>query len=404
MERRHDIDTLRVAAFATLILYHVGMVYVDGWGFHVKSQYLLGWVEWPMVLVNRWRMALLFLLSGIALGLVLPRRTPLQWVRDRSWRLLVPLAAGIAFVVPIQAYCEARMLGTIEPGFLSFLARYLQLRPWPEAGFAGAAYGFTWNHLWYLPYLWTYTLLAVGGWTLLRHTRATRWPDRLCTRGRWLLWTLPPLWMMATLVWLDPRYPSTHALADDWANHAEYLPVFVIGLLVARKDAFWDALVRLRWRLAWLALGGATVYMGLRVAGRVLPPGVSTGLSPETWWLVSRAAHALYWWTALMALLAWGKVLLARPRRWLPYAREAVFPWYVLHQSLTVAAAYGLAAWRLGPVVEPLLVLGITLGGCAVLHEFVVRRTPWLRPLFGLPGVRRNMPPAVATIATCRDG
>lgn len=71
MDRRHDIDALRVFAFALLILYHVGMVYVVEWGFHIKSPTLLAWVEWPMVLVNRWRMSLLFLLSGIALGLVL---------------------------------------------------------------------------------------------------------------------------------------------------------------------------------------------------------------------------------------------------------------------------------------------------------------------------------------------
>lgn len=389
MERRYDIDTLRVAAFAALILYHVGMVYVVGWDFHVKSPYLLGWVEWPMVLVNRWRMALLFLLSGIALGLALPRRTPLQWAGSRAGRLLLPLLTGIVLVVPVQAYCEARAIGSIEPGFAAFLVRYLQFRPWPDAGFAGAAYGFTWNHLWYLPYLCAYTFLALGGWALLRRTSARHLPRWLCTRGRWLLWTLPPLWMMGTLVWLDPRFPSTHALAGDWANHAEYLPVFLVGLLIARQDALWQGLLRLRWRLALLAFTAGAVYMGLRVAGRVLPPDAATGLPPEAWWLISRAAHALYWWTALMGLLAWGRLLLSRPWRGLAYASEAVFPWYVLHQSLTVVAAYALAGWRLGPIAEPLLVLGITVCGCAVLHEFVVRRTPLLRPLFGLPASAR---------------
>ena len=71
MTRRHDLDALRVAAFALLILYHVGMVYVPEWRFHLKSPVELAWIEWPMVLVNRWRMSLLFLLSGITLGLSL---------------------------------------------------------------------------------------------------------------------------------------------------------------------------------------------------------------------------------------------------------------------------------------------------------------------------------------------
>ena len=32
MNRRYDIDALRIIAFAFLILYHVGMLYVADWG------------------------------------------------------------------------------------------------------------------------------------------------------------------------------------------------------------------------------------------------------------------------------------------------------------------------------------------------------------------------------------
>src|SRR5262249_51501932 len=35
--RRHDIDALRALAFLLLILYHVGMYYVAGWPWHLKS-------------------------------------------------------------------------------------------------------------------------------------------------------------------------------------------------------------------------------------------------------------------------------------------------------------------------------------------------------------------------------
>src|SRR3546814_10615269 len=69
MPRRHDIDALRVIAFGLLIVYHVGMVYVADWGFHVKSDYQAEWLQWPMIALNRWRMPLLFMISGIALGL-----------------------------------------------------------------------------------------------------------------------------------------------------------------------------------------------------------------------------------------------------------------------------------------------------------------------------------------------
>ncbi|MHC9084015.1 acyltransferase family protein [Luteimonas sp. RIT-PG2_3] len=397
MSRRHDIDALRVIAFSLLILYHVGMVYVVDWGFHIKSPDLLAWVEWPMVLVNRWRMSLLFLISGIALGFVLARQSPTRLAGRRTWRLLLPLAFGIVAIVPVQAYCEARMLGTIEPGYGAFLLRYLQFRPWAQGAFTGAEYGFTWNHLWYLPYLWVYSLIALVALPMLRALRGEAVRDWLTKDGRWLLWALPPLWMLVALCWLKPRFPSTHALVDDWYNHAEYFPIFVIGLLLAGSTTMWTALQQHRRRLLGLAALGAGIYMGLRLMGRIVPAESFTALLPYTGWkAISNVAHVLYWWTALLSLLAWGFHALNRPLPRLAYASEAVYPWYILHQSLIVLAAYWLIPLGLGPVWEPLLVLAITVAGCALLHEYLIRRSPWLRPLFGLS---RNRSPGQSSAA-----
>jgi hypothetical protein len=43
-----------------------------------------------------------------------------------------------------------------------------------------------------------------------------------------------------------------------------------------------------------------------------------------------------------------------------------------------------LARWRLGPVLEPVLLVAFTVGGCWVLTDGLIRRVGWLRPLFGL--------------------
>src|SRR3546814_779594 len=189
MPRRHDIDALRVIAFALLIVYHVGMVYVAEWGFHVKSDYQAEWLQWPMIALNRWRMPLLFMISGIALGLARIDCTPWRFAARRCWRLLLPLAFGMFVVVAVQAYCEGLANGRLEPGFGAFLLRYWQLRPWPPGTFTGAEFGITWNHLWYLAYLWLYTMLLVA-LLPLRRLRTAQW-----LAGRhwptWLLLSLP---------------------------------------------------------------------------------------------------------------------------------------------------------------------------------------------------------------------
>ncbi len=383
-ERRHDIDALRVGAFGLLILYHVGMVYVADWGFHIKSPAASDWLQWPMVGLNRWRMPLIFLISGIALGLGSGASRPARLAIRRSSLLLVPLIFGMLVIVPIQAWVEARANGAFGAGFGSFLLRYWQLQPWPDGGFAGAEFGVTWNHLWYLAYLWAYTMILATGLVLLRFgprsTQGCR-PGRLALAA---LLLLPAGWWFVVLYFLEPRFGDTKALTDDWAQHAKYLPVFLFGFWLSRRRAVWDALRKHRCLTLLLALTGLSLYMALRVAGQVLPAEDIATLPELNWRAISDGAHALYAWNAMLALLGYAAAWLNRPRRWMPYANRAVYPWYILHQSLIVPLAALLIPLALPGPLEATLVLGGTVVGCALLHHFVVLRFRWLQPLFGV--------------------
>lgn len=84
-----------------------------------------------------------------------------------------------------------------------------------------------------------------------------------------------------------------------------------------------------------------------------------------------------------VAILGWAHRTLNRPWRWLPWANESVYPWYMLHQTLIIVLAFWLAPLQLGPVLEPALLLVGTILGCWGITEGV-RRSAWLRPLFGL--------------------
>jgi glucans biosynthesis protein C len=90
-----------------------------------------------------------------------------------------------------------------------------------------------------------------------------------------------------------------------------------------------------------------------------------------------------YIWTALLAILGWSHALLNRPFRWLPWANESVYPWYILHQSLIIGLAFWLVPLRLGAITEGALVLAGTVAGCFLGSE-AVKRVRWLRPVFGL--------------------
>jgi surface polysaccharide O-acyltransferase-like enzyme len=394
MQRRHDIDALRVFAFALLILYHCAMVYVADWDFHLKSSYQAEWLQWPMIMLNRWRMPLLFMISGMAIGLARVEGRRLSFALARTWRLLLPLLSGMFVVVALQAYCEGRANGHLAPGLGAFFLRYWQVRPWPEGSFSGWEYGITWNHLWYLAYLLPYTLLLLVLVPVLRRAAAA-----LALPSRWqplvagVLFAGPVAWLAYVYLSLAPNYPRTHALVGDWTVHAESLPAFLLGYVLAANAWFWAWTGKVRWLALALAAIAISVELSLRWIGRH----PLTGPLPEwalhvAWHDVERWARATYTWFAMLAIFGWGRAWLDRPFRWLPYCTEAVFSWYVLHQTLIIVLAYRLVPLQLGPVVEPALVVGGTVAGCLLLHEFLVRRNRVLRPLFGLKPMPRHAP------------
>ncbi|QNP40973.1 acyltransferase family protein [Lysobacter solisilvae (ex Woo and Kim 2020)] len=380
-QRRHDIDALRALAFALLILYHGCMLYVGGedWGWHLKSTHLAEWLQYPMLFVNRWRMDLIFLISGLSVHFLLRNTGTGAFIGQRSWRLLLPLLFGCLVVVPIQPYAQGIANGAVEPGYLRFLGDYFGGRQWPVDAFDGWEHGFTWNHLWYLVYLWCYTLAFAALLPLLR-----RLPNPFAhLRGGWLL-TVPALPLLLWTLTLQPLFEDTGDLVNDWYRHAVYFSVFLYGWWLGGNDAVWNELVRLRHRALGWALFVFAVYIALVAT---LPDE-----APQWQETFVRTLRNFYIWLALSAILGWAKACLDRPFRWLPWANEAVYPWYVLHQSLIILVAYWLLPLHLGPVLEPVLVFGGTIAGCWLLHEFVIRRVGWLRPCFGLKRLARPQP------------
>ena len=155
--RLYFLDWVRILAFLVLILYHVGMYYVS-WDWHVKSPYASDAIEPFMMLSSPWRLSLLFLVSGVAASFMLAKVGAASFMRQRSVRLLVPLVFGMFVIVPPQAYFEV-----VEK--VAYLGSYGEFMRLYVTGFGDFCRGTdcldmpTWNHLWFVAYLWVYTLV-----------------------------------------------------------------------------------------------------------------------------------------------------------------------------------------------------------------------------------------------------
>ncbi len=376
--RRHDLDALRVIAFGLLILYHVGMYYVADWGWHIKSPEPSEGLQNLMYLTNPWRMSLLFFVSGAALYFACRKISRLQLVNLRNKRLLLPLVFSMAVIVPPQLYVELVTGEGAQFSYAEFYRLYLdtdtEMYPEYQHGPAGL---WTWNHLWFLAYLWVYTLVFVGVKPLL---------DRLAARVQsatvsWLTVLLLPVGLLTVIrLALADDYPPNNALFGDWYNHARYLAFLFGGYLLADCGRFWALLGTWRWR--WL--GGAVVaYAVLLGIAHDQVPVWFPFLGEDAQLVLIRLLVSFDQWLWVAAVLGLGFHYLNRPARWLRYMNEAILPWYILHQTVTVLLAFWLASLALPQPLEAALLLLGTVAGCALGYELVKRF--WLgRLCFGL--------------------
>lgn len=379
--RRHDLDWLRVCAFALLIFYHVGMFYVT-WDWHIKSDHAASTIEPAMAILNPWRLALLFFVSGAAFRFASDKRGRAAMAGNRLRRLLVPVLFGMLVVVPPQTYLELRYDGVIGPGVWPFYHDYLRLEQ------VYPVITPTWNHLWYVVYLLAYTLLALALLPLLQALARALDADAPAWLGAraWPLVVLPALPFIFFQLVLAPRFPVTHALVDDWANHANMLTLFLLGYVAVRNAAFWRAVQRSLPTAATLAILLAAGLFCERIWRGSLP------MTPELAELI-RLARVFYAWVAILALLGIAQRYLNRASPALNYLSEAVFSYYILHQTIIVLVAFPFIGSGAPVWVEATAIVLSTIIGCLVLYELVIRRIFFLRPLFGLKPVA---PPAVA--------
>lgn len=369
--RRHDIDHLRSLVILGLIAFHTARLFdSDPWHIKDAGRYLAADVL--VGVFNLFQMPLLFLLAGMTLKLSLDTRSAGEAAWERVVRLLVPFLAGLAIVVPPQVYAERIAIGSAgrmspidyDGGFLTFYPQFLSCC-YPAANFS-------WHHLWFVIYLFAYSLLLIA---LLAAVGPARAAGSVC---RWTR-RVPPAFALALLatpilvaeLLLRPHFPGTHALIDDHANHAHFLTLMLIGWLFAACPDLTEP-ARRRWR-GLLGAAAALAVAIITIRTTQAPIGVETRL-------VLRVAAE---WCALLAALGLAQSRLDVPIRGLDAFGRLSFPFYLLHQTLIVLLGYVLLGWSRAPALKFLTIAAIALAGSLILAR-LAGMTRASRLIFGM--------------------
>lgn len=380
-DRRFDLDWLRIIAFGVLILYHVGMFYVS-WDWHVKSSRASDAIEPAMLLTSPWRLNLLFLIAGAATRFMADKLSIWGLTASRLRRLCPPLLLAMLVIVPPQSYYEVvealqQMHGPAEgprsPWLQNFYLKYLTASGnWCDDD--GCLATPTYNHMWFVAYLIVYTLALAALLPLLQRVPRSM---GVLLDGIGVILT-PWLMMFSLRTTLFPIFRESHDLVTDWYLHLLYFSTFVLGFLIARRDSFFERCAALRWpalAMALLAWAALLMYLDWR----------NEGVSPPDWMRISfRGVREWQAWTAIVAAIGFAHRHLRHAdgpiRRLLT---QAIFPFYLIHQTIIVVAAHYLDEVRLPLAVEIPLLVVTTAAGCWLFFE-LGRRVPALRLWIGL--------------------
>ncbi|MCV9385495.1 acyltransferase family protein [Reichenbachiella ulvae] len=366
--RRYDLDWLRVIVFGLLIFYHIGMLFVP-WGFHIKNNVTYQWFVYPMAFLNQWRLPILFVISGMGTYYALSKRSGAQFGWERIKRLGLPLVFGMLVIVPPQVYVERLVNGQIDLSYFTY---------WPSQAFIGVypEGNLSWHHLWFLPYLLVFSLILIPLFLIIRkHQDAAfiQWLNAIVSRP-WSLYSfIIPLYLVEAFV--EPFFPVTHALIDDWFNFTFSLLFFLYGyLLIAVKDQFWQTVESNRKRLLLCAVLGFVAWLGLKIS-----------FEDSTLIHFTEAFLKVFnLWSWILTCFGWAAHYLNRSSSMLKYCNEAVYPFYILHQTVMMVVAYFVIDWEMNLFVKFTVLLIGTFGGSWVIYELLIRRWRWVRPFFGL--------------------
>jgi peptidoglycan/LPS O-acetylase OafA/YrhL len=349
-ERRHDIDWLRVIAIGLLLIYHIAIIF-QPWamfiGFIRSDEFLEGLWK-PMTMLNVWRIPLLFYVSGMGLYFAMRKRNWRQLLLERTKRILLPLLFGIVAITTLHM-------------FIFQIYYDIPLGYFPHQG-----------HLWFLGNIFVYVLILLPLFYYLKkhgNGKIKRVLSRLMGHPGGPL--LISLFFVLEVLLVKPQLFSLYA--QTWHGFFNGFLAFLFGyLFVYSGKTFWQTV--LKWR--WLYIGLATILFGMRYFMYATEaPAYLTAIELNCW---------------IFGLFGLGYKYLNKPSKILSYLSQAAYPVYIIHMFVLYAGALLILPLEIPILFKFIAIVAFTIVGCFIIYEFVLRRSSFLRPLFGLKWIYKK--------------
>jgi peptidoglycan/LPS O-acetylase OafA/YrhL len=377
------LDWLRILAIIGVLVFHSAMAFVSDWDWHIKnketSNLLLEFNFW----LSRFRMPLLFFISGTVCHFMLRRRSGWNFVGLRFRRLFIPLVVGMLVVVPPQVYLE-RLTQGFRGNFFDFYPSIFTTGAYPAGNMS-------WHHLWFIAYLFLYDIVCAPLFVWLMGEKGKRFFQQLAwmAKGKWIYLLMAPSVILYTS--LTFTFPRTNDLIHDYLYLVYWLLFLLAGFICIAQPLFMDSLERNR--RTSLALAFLSFFAINYVRWNGLEP-FDTIVNWRSDWRSYgyMSLYAITAWSWLFTAIGYGKRYLDKRHRVLDYANQAIYPFYILHQTVIVVIVFYVVQTQESIISKYLFTMVLAFMVSMILYHVFIRPYAVTRFLFGMKPKKKTAP------------
>lgn len=409
--RRYDIDWLRVILFGLLIPFHVAIgVYWSTYGTDINpniqeinetdelifieesNDYTAESISFTSMILHwmhQWRLAALFMISGMGTAFAFKSRTWKIFLRERCQRLLIPMFFGAW----TMGFIGSVILGYESSDPISLTKSFIFGIFWRSLIFWIPVFGklIALGHLWFLWNLFQYSLLL----TPIFHY-VSKYPEGELIRIFRSFFTIPlnlgilfilPFTLTTTEILFKPWFPGYIGVGYEWFW---FLVFFAFGYIcIIAKEQYYDFIETKRVLITAITLLLTIAFIWIRIQQHESGiPYIDGG------WLENKIfhngmtifacfIHSFHAWFWCLTIFSWGSKFLNKPSKNLAYLNQGVYPFYIVHMPLTFAGLR--ISSDLGIKNYPAVLLStIIVIVTSWLFFELVRRTKVSRFLFGI--------------------
>lgn len=344
LERRYDIDWLRVITIGLLLIYHIAIVF-QPWGLligFIQSKETMESLWIPMQMLNIWRIPILFFVSGMGVCFAMQKRNWKSLLLERTIRIFVPLIFGMLAIVPLH---------------IVLLQKYYNLNVGYHPGL---------GHLWFLANIFVYVIILLPVFVYLKSNRGLKVVkvlNYIYSKPLGLLLVIGPFAIEAIVI-----APSTYEMyAQTWHGFFLGLLAFFFGFtFILNGGSFWSTLKKWWWLFLIMAVSlyaARLIFFNMQSHGMLM------------------AMESILWIYSIFGL---SQMLLNKPSKKLSYLSKSAYPIYIIHMAFLYLAAYVFLPISMPVILKFICIILFTFAGCFITYELLIRRISFIRPLFGL--------------------